>query len=151
MPPLLLRRHQDRLAGQPRPLRPHEGAEALPLHLQRPLPLLRHVQRLHRQPRQQGPPQGQAFQGKVFSLLSLGDLLFFFLVPIFQSCFQSTFTYACFRSVVVITCASHAQGRRFDPGREHISCNALRLGALEHHFHTQEGQPLQIIDFCLVW
>ena len=92
MPPLLVRRHQDRLAGQPRPLRPHEGAEALPLHLQRPLPLLRHVQRLHRQPRQQGPPQGQAFQGKVFSLLSLGDLLFFFLVPICQLCFQSILT-----------------------------------------------------------
>ena len=24
-----------------------------------------------------------------------------------------------FRSVVVITCASHAQGPRFDPGRKH--------------------------------
>ena len=25
-----------------------------------------------------------------------------------------------FRSVVVITCASHAQGRRFEPGRKHM-------------------------------
>ena len=25
-----------------------------------------------------------------------------------------------FRSVVVITCASHAQGPRFDPGRKHL-------------------------------
>ena len=27
-------------------------------------------------------------------------------------------SYSCFRSVVVITCASHAQGPRFDPGRK---------------------------------
>ena len=27
--------------------------------------------------------------------------------------------YLSFRSVVVITCASHAQGHRFDPGRKH--------------------------------
>ena len=26
----------------------------------------------------------------------------------------------CFRSVVVITCASHAQGRRFEPGRKQL-------------------------------
>ena len=26
---------------------------------------------------------------------------------------------ACFLSVVVITCPSHGQGRRFDPGRKH--------------------------------
>ena len=33
-----------------------------------------------------------------------------------------------FRSVVVITCASHAQGPRFDPGRKHVvffSCHVL--------------------------
>ena len=26
----------------------------------------------------------------------------------------------CFLSVAVITCASHAQGRRFEPGRKHL-------------------------------
>ena len=26
----------------------------------------------------------------------------------------------CFRGVVVITCASHAQGPRFDTGRKHV-------------------------------
>ena len=32
----------------------------------------------------------------------------------------------CFRSVVVITCASHAQGRQFMPGRKHIFWPARR-------------------------
>ena len=39
-----------------------------------------------------------------------------------------------FLSVAVITCASHAQGRRFDPGRKHPPFNQLpypfhRLGS----------------------
>lgn len=32
----------------------------------------------------------------------------------------STLPQGCFRSVVVITCASHAQGPRFDPGRKQV-------------------------------
>ena len=31
----------------------------------------------------------------------------------------------CFLSVVVITCASHAQGRRFEPGRKQINYFSL--------------------------
>ena len=31
----------------------------------------------------------------------------------------------CFLSVVVITCASHAQGRRFEPGRKQSLCFTL--------------------------
>ena len=34
---------------------------------------------------------------------------------------QSSYTFhRRFRSVVVITSASHAEGRRFDPGRKHL-------------------------------
>ena len=32
---------------------------------------------------------------------------------------------SCSRGVVVITCASHAQGPRFDPGREHFGKESL--------------------------
>ena len=32
------------------------------------------------------------------------------------------------RGVVVITCASHAQGPRFDPGREHFKVNCKGVG-----------------------
>ena len=34
-----------------------------------------------------------------------------------------------FLSVAVITCASHAQGRRFEPGRKHDFC-AVKLRAV---------------------
>ena len=32
---------------------------------------------------------------------------------------MGTHKHGCFRGVAVITCASHAQGPRFDPGRKH--------------------------------
>ena len=53
--------------------------------------------------------------------------------PVF---FQINSLHLSFRSVVVITCASHAQGRRFEPGRKHwfpfsfhISRPAMRYSA----------------------
>ena len=36
-----------------------------------------------------------------------------------------------FRSVVVITCASHAQGRRFEPGRKHNVLTMKKLSVLK--------------------
>ena len=35
---------------------------------------------------------------------------------------HSTWLLTCFVSVVVITCASHAQGRRFEPGTKQVFC-----------------------------
>ena len=37
-----------------------------------------------------------------------------------KTSYFSPISQGCFRSVVVITCASHAQGPRFDPGRKQV-------------------------------
>ena len=48
----------------------------------------------------------------------------------------------CFRSVAVITCASHAQGPRFDPGRKQIGVSFFNFSCLlplhwsEMHLNT---------------
>ena len=51
------------------------------------------------------------FQGVIFSLIIIQCIVVLFVTQLFQ---------IRFRSVVVITCASHAQGPRFDPGRKHF-------------------------------
>ena len=42
---------------------------------------------------------------------------------------------ACFCSVVVITCASHAQGPQFDPGQKHSKLINFRLYCSDKHVY----------------
>ena len=42
----------------------------------------------------------------------------------------------CFRSVVVITSASHAEGRRFEPGRKHSFLLRLLTGVAFYWYHV---------------
>ena len=56
---------------------------------------------------------------------------------------QKTFALHCFRSVVVITCASHAQGPRFEPGRKHVfTCSAWTYVEMFSFSHLNEFWPI---------
>ena len=52
---------------------------------------------------------------------------------------------ACFCSVVVITCASHAQGRRFDPGQKHSKQINFRLYDNDQHVYLTRVRSLKIV------
>ena len=54
----------------------------------------------------------------------------------------------CFRGVAVITCASHAQGPRFDPGRKHLLFFLFLLLVLcvcKTSFFHPSCQPIKVI------
>ena len=69
-------------------------------------------------------------------VLTFHSLYIFFLrirTKIFQNFFGTR--QACFCSVVVITCASHAQGPQFGPGQKHSKLINFRLYCSDKHVY----------------
>ena len=52
---------------------------------------------------------------------------------------------ACFCSVVVITCASHAQGPQFDPGQKHSKLINFRLYCSDKHVYLIRVRSVKIV------
>ena len=52
---------------------------------------------------------------------------------------------ACFCSVVVITCASHAQGPQFDPGEKHSKLINFRLYCSDKHVYLIRVRSVKIV------
>ena len=52
---------------------------------------------------------------------------------------------ACFCSVVVITCASHAQGPQFDPGQKHCNLINFRLYCSDKHVYLIRVRSVKIV------
>lgn len=71
-----------------------------------------------------------SFLGEIESkkIIKKGDIWSWFVI-------SSPTPIGCFRGVVVITCASHAQGRRFEPGRKH-EAELFFLAFSFHLFYT---------------
>ena len=89
-----------------------------------------------------------------FSLPFLGNvvqqshfILFIFFLRIRTNIVQNFFgTYqACFCSVVVITCASHAQGPQFDPGQKHSKLINFRVYCSDKQVYLIRVRSLKIV------
>ena len=81
------------------------------------------------------------------ALLTMISFSLYFFLRILTKIVQNFFGthQACFCSVVVITCASHAQGPQFDPGQKHSKLINFRLYCSDKHVYLIRVRSVKIV------